>query len=293
MRSRLFLSLLGAVALLANAAAQAGTLTSATWTQVTQGVPMTRTNNGPGTGCPWNVPGQLGNVDDTGPVCPQFPISGNSALDGSSIGAALSFPQFNIKKFNPKTPNGVIDLATSLSQGGPQNITGTASMAGATLGVQGLVVVRTAQHNSLGVNQSTFMTGINTLVKVPVSIGVQGTFTGNFIVIGIKHFITVDFFAWTPHTVVFGSGTATSTELTSKGVHLPSVSAMGSFGLTANGAGTVTLVSPTKISIDCGLAQRRTAGFTSLKMVFVPEPGTLLLLGAGALGLVLVGSRKR
>jgi hypothetical protein len=26
---------------------------------------------------------------------------------------------------------------------------------------------------------------------------------------------------------------------------------------------------------------------------FVPEPGTLLLLGAGALGLVLMGSRKR
>jgi len=292
MRSRLFLSLLGAVALLATPAAQAGTLTSATWTQVTQGVPMTRTSNGPGTGCPWNVTGQVGNVDNNGPVCPPFAISGTST--GGSIGVALSYPAFAIKKFNPKTPNGVLDLATSINQGGPQNLT-AASSAPATVdvGVQGLVVVRTAAHNSAGVNQSTFMTGINTLVKVPVSIGVQGTFTGNFIVLGIKHFITVDFFAWTPHTIVFGSGTASTTELTSKGVHLPTVSAMGSFNLTANGGGTVTLVSPTKISIDCGLAQRRTAGFTSLQMFFVPEPGTLLLLGAGALGLVLVGSRKR
>jgi hypothetical protein len=267
MRSRLFLSLLGAVALLATSAAQAGTLTSATWTQVTQGVPMTRTDV------------QLG-------------ITGNST--GSTfISASLSYPAFAIKKFNPKTPNGVLDLATSITQGGPQMVTAAPSGAGAATGVAGMVVVRTAIHNSAGANQSTFMTGINTLVKVPVSIGVQGTFTGNFIVLGIKHFITVDFFAWTPHTVVLGSGTATSTELTSKGVHLPTVSAMGSFNLTSNSGGTITLVSPTKISIDCGLAQRRTAGFTSLKMVFVPEPGTLLLLGAGALGLVLVGSRKR
>jgi len=291
MRSRLFLSLLGAVALLATSAAQAGTLTAATWTQVTQGVPMTRTSNGTAS-CPWNVTGQLGNVDNTGPSCPPLIISGTST--GTSLGVALSYPAFAIKKFNPKTANGVLNLATSVNQGGPQNLTAQPSMiATVDQGVKGLVVVRTAAHNSAGVNQSTFMTGINTLVKVPVSIGVKGIFTGNFIVLGEKHFITVDFFAWTPHTQIFGTGTMSGTELTSKGVHLPTVSAMGSFALTANGGGTVTLVSPTKISIDCSLAQRRTAGFTSLKMFFVPEPGTLLLLGAGALGLVLVGSRKR
>jgi hypothetical protein len=267
MRSRLFLSLLGAVALLATSAAQAGTLTSATWTQVTQGVPMTRTEV------------QLGMT--------------GSSTGSTFISASLSYPAFAIKKFNPKTPNGVLDLATSLTQGGPQNLTAVPSAAAATQGVMGTVNVRTASHNSKGVNQSTFMTGINTLVMVPVSVGVAGQFTGSFLVLGIKHFITVDFFAWTPHTLVFGSGTAASTELTSKGVHLPTVTAAGSFNLTASGAGTVTLVSPSKISIDCGLAQRRTAGFTALKMVFVPEPGTLLLLGAGALGLVLVGSRKR
>jgi hypothetical protein len=82
--------------------------------------------------------------------------------------------------------------------------------------------------------------------------------------------------------------------LTTKGVALPTVTAAGSWNLTApDGAGTVTLVSPSKISIDCALAQRRTASFTALKMFFVPEPGSLLLLGAGALGLVLLGSRKR
>jgi hypothetical protein len=260
MCSRLFLSLLGAAALLVASAAQAGTLTSALWTQETQGFPMTRTG------------GQLGIV--------------GTGSTGTSMSATLSYPAFATKFFIPKTTNGVLDLGVSITQGGPQNLTAAPSMAGATMGVPGTVNVRTAIHNGKGVNQSTFMTGINTLVMVPVSVGVAGQFTGSFIVLGIAHTITVDFFAWTPHTQVF-------TGLTTKLAALPTVTAAGTWNLTAMGGGTVTLVSPSKISIDCGLAQRRTASFTALKMYFVPEPGTLLLLGAGALGLVLVGSRKK
>ena len=115
--------------------------------------------------------------------------------------------------------------------------------------------------------------------------------TGYFYVLGNTHYITVDFYAWTPHTLTF-------TGLTSKFVALetPTVVAMGSVNLDAAGNGTVTIVSPSKISIDGPLAQRRTAGFTSLTMTYgpgVPEPSTLLLLGAGVIGLVLVGGRKR
>jgi hypothetical protein len=261
MRSRLFLSLLGAVALLATSAAQAGTLTNATWTQVTQGFPMTRSGA-------------------------TLSLTGGST-GSTSIGVGLSYPAFGTKFFIPKTvPNGVLDLGVSITQGGPQMIAASVGAATASQGVMGTVNVRTALHNSKGVNQSTFMTGINTLVMVPVSVGVGGTFTGSFIVLGINHFITVNFYGWTAGTGVFGG-------LTTKFAALPTVTAAGTWNLTAGGGGTVTLVSPSKISIDCGLAQRRTASFTSLKMYFVPEPGTLLLLGAGALGLVLVGSRKR
>ena len=62
---------------------------------------------------------------------------------------------------------------------------------------------------------------------------------------------------------------------------------MGSFDLTANGGGTVTLVAPSKITIDGRLLQRRSASFATLKLTFVPEPGALLLLGGAALALVL------
>lgn len=54
---------------------------------------------------------------------------------------------------------------------------------------------------------------------------------------------------------------------------LPDVVATGSFGLTANGCGTVALVSPSRVSIDGAAWQRRSASFGTLKLGFVPEPG--------------------
>ena len=259
MARRTRLVMLCAALLTLAASAHAGTLTSATWFQVTQGLPLTRTG------------AQLG-------------ITGTST--STSVIANLSYPFTAITLFLPKTPSGTIDLAVQATQGGPQQITATPSMANGTPGVPGTVLVMSAVHQGKGVNQSMFKVGTNTIVAVPVSIGKAGNFTGTFSVLGVYHGITVDFYAWTPHTLVF-------TGLTSKYAPTPDVTAAGSFNLDANGGGTVTLVAPTKISIDGSLAQQRSVGFTKLVMSFVPEPGTLLLLGAGALGLVLMGSRKR
>jgi hypothetical protein len=170
-------------------------------------------------------------------------------------------------------------------------------MANGAPGVPGTVILMTAAHAAMGVNQSVFMVGINTIVKVPLLVGQPGAEqlgsltespsdpTRYFTILGAIHFGTVSFFAWTPGTHVFSG-------LTSGGMALPSVVAMGSFNLNANGGGTVTLVAPSMISIDGALAQRRTASFTTLVLNFVPEPGTLLLLGAGALGLLLRGRRR-
>jgi hypothetical protein len=256
---RLSFLLAGAVAMLAASAVSAGTLTNATWEQVTQGVPMTRNF------------GQLG-------------AAGTST--SSSIAINLSYPFFTTNFFVPKTPNGTLDLAIKITQGGPQAITATAGMANGTPGIPGTVVVMTAAHVAMGANQSMFMVGVNTLVQVPLSAGKAGNFTGTFTVVGALHTITVEFYAWTPGSAMFVG-------LTTKGVALPNVTAQGSFMLTAGGGGTVTLVSPSKVDIDGSLAQRRTAAFTTLALSFIPEPGGLLLLVGGALGLGVMGSLRR
>jgi hypothetical protein len=219
--------------LLASSGAHAGILTNATWFQVTQGVPMTRTYY------------QLG-IDPWDNFSTQ-----------NSIAVNLSYPFFSTTAFARGTQ---IDLAQQITFGGPQAITATANMANGTPGIPGTVIVMSAIH--------------------------VGVFTNTFLVTGALHGLTVDFYAWTPGPFAF-------TGLTSKGQPLPNVTAAGSFNLTEYGGGTVTLVSPSKVSIDGSLAQRRTASFTKLVLSFVPEPSTLLLLGGSALALVLAGRRAQ
>jgi hypothetical protein len=147
------------------------------------------------------------------------------------------------------------------------------------------VIVMTAKHLAMGANQSMFAIGVNTLVNVPLSNGKAGQFNATFTLHGALHTITVDFYAWSPHTFTISG-------LTSLGMALPTVVAMGSFSLTPSGGGMVSLVSPSKVSIDGLIVGRRTASFTKLVLTFVPEPGTLLLLGAAVVVLAR-GSRRR
>jgi hypothetical protein len=58
---------------------------------------------------------------------------------------------------------------------------------------------------------------------------------------------------------------------------------------TAGGAGTLVLVSPTNVSLG---VLGSLAAIATLTITYVPEPGTLLLLGAGVAGLAAIG-RKR
>ena len=279
MRSRLFLSVIAAAALIVGSAAQAGTLTTATWSQTLQGVSLTVTNSG--STCTSTGPNLVQQVI----TCPTGSgLSPTGTSTGTSYNVALTLPAFGINQF---TTGGAIPIHTKAVIAGSQTING-GSTGAATVnqGIAGMVTVKVAAHVGKGVNASKLAPGTTTLVLVPLSAGVASTFTGFFYVLGSAHYITVDFYAWTV-------GTQTFAGLTTKGAGLPTVVAMGSFNLTGAGGGTVTVVSPSKISIDGPLAQRRTASFTTLKLTYAPEPSTLLLLGAGVVGLALVGSRKR
>jgi hypothetical protein len=263
MRSRLLFLLAGAVTMLVAGAASAGTLTSATWIQTAQGFPLTRTA-----------------------ADPRWSYSGASTSTAISANVNYFFTStiFGV----PKTPNGTLDLAINVTQGGTQAITANAGGAAGTPGIGGNIVVAGGLplHVGMNVNQSMFKLGASTIVNVPLSAGKGALITGTFNAVGVNHTITVQFYSWTVGTAMFSS-------LTTMYSALPNVTASGSFNLTAGGGGMVTLVSPSIVDIDGPLAARRTAAFTSVVLNFVPEPGTLLLLGAGALGLVLMGSRKR
>jgi hypothetical protein len=290
MRSRLFLSFVAAAAVLAGSAAQAGVLQSVTWSQDLQGIAINIT--GTDTNADGTTDTGSGSCVDVNPnhvqtsiTCPSGLVGASGSATATSYNVSLTMPAFSLNTF---TTGGAININTMATFGGSAAITGNASAANADQGIAGMVTVKVAVHAAKGANLSLQTPAPTTLVKLPLNIGAAGVETGYFYVLTNIHYITVDFYAWTPHTLTF-------TGLTSKFVPLddPTVVAMGSVNLDANGNGTVTLVSPSKISIDGPLAQRRTAGFTSLTLTYAPEPSTLLLLGAGVVGLVLVGSRKR
>lgn len=115
-----------------------------------------------------------------------------------------------------------------------------------------------------------------TLLGIPLKLGVPSTVGVSSLGVNI--------------TVISGSWTSGATTIT-LGPTSPTVTAMatGSNGLTAGGQGTLILIAPVKLITHIA---GTLPAFGVLTLTYVPEPGTLGLLGGGVLALGALGRRR-
>ena len=193
----------------------------------------------------------------------------------------------------PQT-NGV-STSNSGTWGGGSAFAGTTTILPPTTSPVSTITVKVGNHSPLSVTSGGAVSGgVQTAdicsylfgfcaIGFSTTLGQAGTATaGSY---GIN--VTVVSQQWT-------TGVATAKGLTSNGLPLPNVTTTGSFNLTAGGAGTISLVVANKLIISgpsYGLQSTTSSG--SLQPILrlrykVPEPGSLLLVGAGALGLVMM-----
>lgn len=142
------------------------------------------------------------------------------------------------------------------------------------------------------------------LLTVPTTVngvpgsGVIGLGVGGLITVGggTMPAISMKGAPWTVKTVTAmdqittASGNTTFTMVTAKGfAHAPSSGTTSTAALS----GVVQMVTPVQIVTNLSLgSSAKLGGSVSLLIHFIPEPGLLMLLGSGVVGLAFLGSRR-
>jgi hypothetical protein len=251
-----------AAAFVGAATANAGQLLSATYTQTLQGVPIVISS----TTATGTLVGNTFRLDAGSWFATNFCIGnpGNAACTPNPAG--------------PFAPP-VTRLSVSFNSNGA--VSGTTAQANITpaTGIMGFVAVKA----KIG------KTPAFTLLPIVVNAGTGGTATIPDPATSPSPTLLVQLRGDTWHI-----GQVTQTGLTTDFTALPDAVGTGAVVVTAGGNTEVTLVSLSRTKVR-GLANSETSTPTYLKLVYapsVPEPGTLMLLGAGVSGLVLIGRRK-
>ncbi len=290
---KLKMLVLGAVLAGAATASNAGALLSASYSQTVLGVPFTL-----GTPTGGSPTGTL--VGNTFTLDAGNAFAFSFCLINPLASACLANPLSRTPALAIKLPPGPFTM-TSMGATGVMTVAPlVAPIANIdiTFTMNGPIVATTADPNItptsgiMGLVRVIGKVGKSpafTLIPIPVNAGAGGNLTTPNPTTSPSPTLSVRVAADVWHI-----GTFTQTMLTSDFVALPDATGMGNVSVTSMGNTHVNLVSLGRTKVR-GLANSDTSTPTYLRLVFapsVPEPGTLMLLGAGVAGLALIGRRK-
>jgi hypothetical protein len=211
-----------------------------------------------------------------------FPGAGATGTATSNLSASLGAGSAFAGNFTTAIPTSAAPPLTAIQIFVTKNAGGT--FTGATPNNVGGVHAFNGTANVYGIGG--FTSGGAPLLAVPLVLGTPNTITkasGGVAITAISS-------GWTAGTASVSPVTTTPTTPTTAPTNpAGTVTAMGANGLTPGGAGTLVLVAPTRLITNVA---GTLAAFSTLTLTYVPEPGTLLLLGAGVAGLTAIGRRK-
>jgi hypothetical protein len=203
-----------------------------------------------------------------------FPASGATGSATSDLSASLGAGTAFHGTITTSIPTSAAPPLTNVVVKITKNAGGT--FTGATPGQVGgaAAIYGEAQVNGLS----------TTLLSVPLAVGAPGTISQ--VSGGVA--VTVVSGSWTSGAVTVTGVTTTTTGFGT----LPNGTAMatGVNALTPGGSGTLVLVAPLKL-ISSLVGNR--AGFGTLTLTYVPEPGTIALVGLGVAALGALAHRRR